>query len=102
VLLEVTQNGARHALFLLVLEAELHEGFGLREVEIPAHAAADGRTLVDAGLPAGVLVVLIRRAGRHLVPQGRTVLAAGDRLLILADDAALKAVRETLTAEPRD
>jgi cell volume regulation protein A len=78
------------------------EGFGLREVEIPAHAAADGRTLVDAGLPAGVLVVLIRRAGRHLVPQGRTVLAAGDRLLILADDAALKAVRETLTAEPRD
>ena len=73
------------------------QGHALRETTILDGAPAVGRSLVGAGLPRGVLVALIYRAGQILVPQGGTVLQGGDRLLLLADDEAFQTARRVLT-----
>ncbi|HWI16268.1 MAG TPA: potassium/proton antiporter, partial [Vicinamibacterales bacterium] len=72
------------------------EGHGLRELTIPEGAPAAGRSIVSLGLPAGVLVVLLYRAGQILVPQGGTVLEAGDRVLLLAEEDTYPAARDRL------
>jgi len=48
-----------------------------------------GRALHELDIPAGLLVALIRRGGRSIIPQWRTVLRDGDRLTILGDPAEL-------------
>jgi Trk K+ transport system NAD-binding subunit len=40
---------------------------------------------MEIGLPAGALAVLIQRETGDIVPNGGTVIEAGDRLLILTD-----------------
>jgi potassium/hydrogen antiporter len=72
------------------------EGHGLREITIQEGAPAVGRSIVSLQLPPGVLVVLLYRDGEIAVPQGGSVLAAGDRLLLLAADDAFQRARQLL------
>jgi potassium/hydrogen antiporter len=74
----------------------------LVEIEIAAGSNAVGQQIVELGLPAGVLFVLIGREQQFVVPGGNTVLRAGDRVLVLADDKSQVAVRKILEvpAEP--
>jgi cell volume regulation protein A len=58
---------------------------GLLEVGVPDTSPAVGRRLLDLGLPKSAYVVLIARKGRSFVPDGSTVLEAGDSLLVFAD-----------------
>jgi cell volume regulation protein A len=69
----------------------------LVEIEIPADSQAVGRQIVELGLPAGALVVLISRREDFVVPSGGTVLAQGDILHVLAPAEATDRVRELLT-----
>lgn len=71
-------------------------GSFLHELEVAAGARAVGRALFELGLPPGVLAVLLTREDRHLVPQGSTVIEAGDRILVLADTGTLPAVERVL------
>jgi cell volume regulation protein A len=76
----------------------------LHTVTVSADSGVAGRQLVDLGLPGGVLVVYIHRGGRYVVPGGSTVVSAGDRLHLLADEAATAEVRRLLapgSSEPR-
>ena len=61
------------------------DGPDLRELGVQPGAPAVGRQLVDLSLPRGVLVVLVRRDGESFMPQGSTVIAAGDHLLVAAE-----------------
>jgi potassium/hydrogen antiporter len=72
------------------------EGHGLRQLTIVQGAPAVGRAVVSLGLPAGVLLALLYRDGRIIVPQGGTTLEAGDRVLLLAQDDAYHTARELL------
>jgi potassium/hydrogen antiporter len=72
------------------------EGQGLRQLTIVPGAVAAGRSVVSLGLPAGVLLVLIYRSGQIITPQGGTMLEAGDRVLLLAEDDAYQTARELL------
>lgn len=74
----------------------------LREVEVRAEDDAVGRAIVELGLPDGVLVLLIHRAGVATIPQGSTVLEAGDELLLLAERSAghAEATRRIRTGQP--
>jgi cell volume regulation protein A len=78
------------------------EGHGLREVVVREGAPAVGRTLLSLGLPAGVLVALIYRAGHVLVPQGGTALHAGDRLLLVVEEGQLARAQQILTGTDGD
>jgi cell volume regulation protein A len=71
----------------------------LIEVPVPSQSAAIGRTLVDLALPAGALVVLIRRGNDEaIVPHGGTRIEPADILLVLAEPQALDRVRATVNA----
>ncbi|GMU80448.1 MAG: sodium:proton antiporter [Planctomycetota bacterium] len=50
----------------------------------------EGKTLRDAGLPPGCLVVVIERAGSEIVPDGSTQLAVGDELVLALHGATGK------------
>ena len=78
------------------------DGHSLREVTIVEGAPAVGRSIVNLGMPAGVLVVLLYRAGHVVVPQGGTVLQAGDRVLLLAEDGSYQVARALLTGGQDD
>jgi cell volume regulation protein A len=65
----------------------------LIELTVGDGSAAAGRAIMELGLPTGALVVSIRRDGQSLVPGGGTVLEAGDRVLALAEDELMDAVR---------
>jgi cell volume regulation protein A len=61
----------------------------LKELTVPADSPAVGKPLVALGLPAEFLVVLIARGDEYLVPGGSSTLAAGDVLLVLAEEQAI-------------
>ena len=65
----------------------------LVEVPVPAGSPVTGRSLVEIKLPAGALIVLIRRGDETFVPRGSTRIDAGDTLLVLAERDALGATR---------
>jgi cell volume regulation protein A len=65
----------------------------LVEVPVPSQSATIGRSLVDLALPAGALIVLIRRGDDVLVPGGSTQIESGDTLLVLAEPEALRSIR---------
>lgn len=62
----------------------------LLEVEIAASSWSVGKQVVELGLPPTALIVLLKRAGQSYVPQGASVIEAGDRLLVATrrDDEA--------------
>ncbi|MBN2472549.1 MAG: potassium/proton antiporter [Anaerolineae bacterium] len=59
----------------------------LLEIHIPANAGIIGKRLLDLTLPEGTLVVLIHRAGEPAIPEGNSILEAGDHLLLIAPGA---------------
>ncbi len=63
------------------------------EVRVPDGSDAIGRKILDLGLPEQVLVVLIGRGRRFLVPRGATTIEAGDTLLVLSDADGLAELR---------
>ena len=65
----------------------------LAEVPVPPQSAAIGRSLIELALPAGALIVLIRRGDDVLVPRGSTQVESGDTLLALAEPDALGRIR---------
>lgn len=55
-----------------------------------------GNALSELDLPDGVLIALVRRKGRFLVPRGGTVLEEGDRLTILGGEEEIRELRKVL------
>lgn len=68
----------------------------LVEIALPLGAAAEGKRIVDLKLPEGTLIVLVSRGEEFLVPRGTLSLLPGDRLLVLADQGQMAAVRAQL------
>jgi cell volume regulation protein A len=75
-------------------------GHNLHEVRLVDDAPAAGNTLMDLGLPAQVLVVLVRRGEVSIMPQGNTRLQSGDELLVFADTPAFESVRHLFGPGP--
>jgi cell volume regulation protein A len=65
----------------------------LIEVPVPDGSAVAGCTLGELALPAGALIVLIRRRDDVLVPRGTTRIESEDALLVLAERPALDRIR---------
>ncbi len=78
-----------------------HQGPGTRiiEVHVPPTSALVGRSLAEAGLPQGTLVVTVSRGGEFVIPSGRTELRAEDSLLILADTETAREIERIVLAE---
>lgn len=72
----------------------------LTNVTIPANSWVDGRRVVELDLPAGMWLSLVGRGDEFLVPQGPTVLKAGDRLTVLASPSEKEQVESLLNSAP--
>ena len=67
-------------------DVELPEEAGeLNEITVTAELLEEkGNTLQSLGLPKGVLVMLVKRGDRYMVPDGSLKLSEGDHLLMVA------------------
>ena len=57
----------------------------LTEVEVNETMLESGHTLKDITLPENTLVMMVCRNGEYFVPQGKTELKLGDKLLVISD-----------------
>ena len=57
----------------------------LTEIEI-TNQQSIGKALKEISLPPRTLVMMIRREGRYIVPNGNTTIQQGDRLLLISED----------------
>ena len=61
-------------------------------------ASLIGQALMHIQWPQGILVALIHRAGQIIVPSGKTILEAGDRITILGDPESIRQLYEKYRA----
>jgi len=69
----------------LELELADNERSALIEVVIPPASHAVGKTVLQLGFPKTSLIVMIKRDGSYITPNGNTRLEQGDQMLIMAD-----------------
>jgi len=63
--------------------ALLDDAVEVFEAEIPATSRLAQATLADAGLPRGILVAAVQRAGKIVVPGGGDRMEPGERVLLV-------------------
>ncbi len=68
----------------------------LFEAQLKPSSPLSGKTLRDAGLPPNTLVVSVMRQTEAVFPHGDTRLKPGDTVVIMADPASERALREFL------
>ncbi|MFA5689785.1 MAG: potassium/proton antiporter [Kiritimatiellales bacterium] len=73
-----------------------------REIDIPPDSCACGKQIMDLGLPAGALILLIRRGNEFIVPKGSTRIEAYDTLMFIAGVEDLKIAQELLLTAAED
>lgn len=74
----------------------------LLEARLDDESPLTGRMLREIVFPADALVVSILRDGETIFPKGTTLLAAGDRVLLLTDRRGEDAVKRFLEQQTRD
>ncbi len=60
-------------------------GTGLHKIVCTDEMLSGGALIRDISFPPGMLVMLVRRGERHIVPNGSLELLAGDELLLIKD-----------------
>jgi cell volume regulation protein A len=67
------------------------------EIDISHGSTAIGKQVMDLAFPKKALIVLIKRKGKYITPDGSTVIESGDTLLILAEDLeTIEVIREKI------
>jgi CIC family chloride channel protein len=65
-------------------------------IAIPKGSASEGRLISELKLPAGCLIVSLRRGNQLIIPHGYTRLHAKDQLTVFADNECLPEVEQRL------
>ena len=82
------------------LIATLNQGkAGICSMTLPSNTALDGVALKDISLPRGTLVISLIRRGVLTIPNGSTILQAGDELVAVSEDKSQKALMRALAEE---
>jgi trk system potassium uptake protein TrkA len=68
-------------------------GVGLVEYRLEPESELPGRRIADLGLPAGALIVGVRRGETFFIPRGDSTLASDDRTVVMGTPEALLEVR---------
>ena len=84
------------------LELEITDERGdseMFEFEVPAEANFVGRSVAELGLPAGALILLVRREGKFFPPRGDSRIEAGDGMLIMGRGEVMAEVNKNFFPE---
>ena len=76
--------------------AALRDRKTVMEAEVDVGAHMDGRSVAEFGLPLGTLIVSVVRDGIEIIPDGHTILRAGDELEILTRENDLADVESII------
>ena len=57
------------------------------------------RSIAELQLPEGILVALVYREGKRLIPTGRTVLSHKDRVILIGEPEEIMALRTQLNLD---
>jgi len=78
------------------LEPSVDTKAALIEVEIDEDDYAVGKKILELGLPNNVLITLINREGKFLVPRGTSLIQEKDKLLILSEKKDVEEIQRML------
>lgn len=78
------------------LEPSVDTKAALKEVEIEDRDFSVGKQILELKLPDNVLITLINREGKFIVPRGSTIIQEHDKLLILSDKKEVSEIRKLL------
>lgn len=56
------------------------------EIVIPDNSIAAGKKIVELGLPKSVIITVVHRGDRFIIPDGSTILNKNDQLILLSDN----------------
>ncbi|HLU53614.1 MAG TPA: chloride channel protein [Acidimicrobiia bacterium] len=87
-----------HHLARARLDQRTHPGAGYYDFRIPPGSIADGHAVKDVAWPEGSTLVSIRRGRDVIVPEGRTVLRAGDVVTAFGSEASREVMINRLNA----
>lgn len=80
------------------LIASLSQGKGeISSITLPPDTAWAGVCLMDMKLPRGALIISVIRQGELTIPNGATVLMAGDELVAVSEARSQRALRKVLS-----
>ena len=71
------------------------------DAEVDVGSRMDGRNVAEFGLPLGTLIVSVVREGIEIIPDGHTILRAGDELEILTRENDLADVESIIDSACR-
>ncbi|MDP7575274.1 MAG: TrkA C-terminal domain-containing protein, partial [Phycisphaerales bacterium] len=61
-----------------------------------------GRSIASLGLSDDILVALVYRDGERIIPTGRTVFEAGDRVIVIGEPEHISQLRSDLGLDNAD
>ena len=76
--------------------ASLRDRKTVIDAEVDVGSRMDGRKVAEFGLPLGTLIVSAVRDGIEIIPDGHTILRAGDELEILTRESDLADVESII------
>jgi K+/H+ antiporter YhaU regulatory subunit KhtT len=95
---EALSSSTDHHLHRLRLAQRTHPDADFFDFRIPLGSMADGRRVRDVTWPEGSTLVSIRRNRDVLVPQGESMLQAGDVVTAFGTDASRRRMIDRLNA----
>jgi CIC family chloride channel protein len=72
------------------------------DIDIPVESRAAGKRISELPLPDACVIISVRRSYKLHIAHGYTVLQAGDRVTVFADDECLPEIRELLVGNPKE
>ena len=75
------------------LEPSVDTKTALKEIQIELGDFAEGRQILELGLPQNVLIILINREGKFIVPRGDTEILPADKLLVLSEKQNIREIK---------
>lgn len=77
---------------LMDLETGRDDNKTLFDLFVQPGSPACGNKIVEIGLPVGVLIVLIERKGKYVIPSGSTIIEEDDLIILLVDKSDIELV----------
>jgi cell volume regulation protein A len=94
--LHVNMPFSKQTRYPIQFEPDVDTKSVLKEIVVQDAFQIVGQKIVDLHLPENVLIVLINREGKFIVPKGTTLIQAEDKLLLLATKTELDHAKKIL------
>jgi len=94
--LHVNMPFSKQTRYPIQFEPDVDTKSVLKEIVVQDGFQIVGQKIVDLHLPENVLIVLINREGKFIVPKGTTIIQAEDKLLLLATKTELDNTKKIL------